>query len=67
METKGLYGLLVYSTAWKVLQDRIAASRRRTFTKTDLNGMLFQALEEAIDGLSKLSPIEVTDGQQEEA
>jgi len=56
----------IYSIAWKVLEERIAKSRRQSISKSDLIEWRLQALEQAIDIFNRPS-IEVTHGVQEEA
>jgi len=55
----------IYSIAWKVLEERIAKSRRQSISKSDLVEWRLWALEQAIDIFNSPS-IEVTHGEQEE-
>jgi len=55
----------IYSIAWKVLEERIAKSRRQSISKSDLVEWRLQALEQAIDIFNRPS-IEVTHGEQKE-
>ena len=61
----------IYSIAWKVLEERIAKSRRQSISKADLLEWRLQALEQAID-IFNLPSIEgvipgIVHGQQEKA
>ncbi len=39
----------IYSIAWKNLEKKIAATRRRSIHRSDLNKWMLEALEEAVD------------------
>ena len=60
----------IYSIAWKMLEDKIASSRRQSISKADLIGWQLQALEQAVDRID-LGEIHAKmaeqRGQQEEA
>ena len=39
----------IYSVAWKILERKIAATRRQSISKADLVQWQLQAIEEAVD------------------
>ncbi|KKM94897.1 hypothetical protein LCGC14_1193690 [marine sediment metagenome] len=56
----------IYSIAWKVLEEKIAKSRKQSIHKSDLVEWRLQALEQAIEIFNSTS-IEITHGEQEKA
>ena len=58
----------IYGVAWKILEERIAKSRRQSISKSDLIEWQLRALEAAVDRFC-LEAIyaEIQHGQQEEA
>lgn len=57
-----------YSIAWKILAERIAATRKQSISKHDLLGWQLKALEDAVDRIHlEAVYAEMQHGQQEEA
>ncbi|KKM85778.1 hypothetical protein LCGC14_1285610 [marine sediment metagenome] len=58
----------IYSVAWKVLEEKIAKSRRQSISKADLMQWQLQALEAAVDRAAlEVVYQEMSRGQQKEA
>lgn len=62
----------IYGTAWKILEERIAKTRRQSISKADLIEWQLKSLEQAVDEWGRPSivtsfPPEEPLGQQEKA
>lgn len=60
----------IYSVAWKMLEEKIAKSRRRSISKADLVQWQLQALEAAVDRFALAAVYEEMErrsGEQKEA
>jgi len=58
----------IYSVAWKILEEKIAKSRRQSISKADLMEWQLRALEAAVDRFRlEAAYAEMQRGQQEEA
>ncbi len=49
MDINTFYVEAIYSMSWKILQRRIAATRRQSISKAELVQWQLQALEQAVD------------------